>query len=109
VQAKEGWSVELKRIDTHNLGDSVRPIEKWVELPMGPCETLFLQMKPDFVSNLKLVLYAVLIMVLLVLSILFMQNLLDLLADVLNPLNESNGFVDLKLNMGRVCLCGGKR
>jgi hypothetical protein len=29
--------------------------------------------------------------------------------DVLNPLNESSGFVSLRLNMGRVCLCGGKR
>ena len=26
VQAKEGWSVELESIATHNLGDSVRPI-----------------------------------------------------------------------------------
>jgi hypothetical protein len=43
VQYKEGWSVELKRISTHNLGDSVRPIEKWVELPMGPYKVLFLK------------------------------------------------------------------
>jgi hypothetical protein len=44
MQTKEGWSVELKRIDTHNLGDSVRPIMKWVKLPMGLGETLLLQM-----------------------------------------------------------------
>ena len=44
VQAKEGESVELKIIVTHNLGDSVRPITKWVKLPMGPCEMLLLQM-----------------------------------------------------------------
>jgi hypothetical protein len=50
-----------------------------------------------------------LIMALLVLSIRFLQNLLDLLVDVLNPLNESGGFLGLKLNMGKVCLCGGKR
>jgi hypothetical protein len=48
-------------------------------------------------------------MALLVLSIGFLQNLLDLLVDVLNPLNESGGFVDRRLIMGRVCLCGGKR
>jgi hypothetical protein len=48
-------------------------------------------------------------MTLLVLSIGFFQNILDLLVDVLNPLNESSGFVGLRLNMGRVCLCGGKR
>jgi hypothetical protein len=44
VQAKEGWSVELKIIATHKLGDSVRPIEKWEDLLMGPCEMLLLQM-----------------------------------------------------------------
>jgi hypothetical protein len=44
VQAKEGWSVELKSISTHIFGDSVRPIEKWVELPMGPCEMFLVQM-----------------------------------------------------------------
>jgi hypothetical protein len=48
-------------------------------------------------------------MVLLILRIGFLQNLLDMLVDVLNPLNESGGFVDRKLIMGRVCLCGGKR
>jgi hypothetical protein len=44
VQAKEGGSVELKRIVTHSLGDSVRPIAKWEELPMGPYKVFFLQM-----------------------------------------------------------------
>jgi hypothetical protein len=44
MHAKEGWSVELKSIATHNLGDSVRPIMKWEKLLMGPRETLLLQM-----------------------------------------------------------------
>jgi hypothetical protein len=44
VQDKEGGSVELKSIVTHNLGGSVRPIAKWMELPMGPCKALFPQM-----------------------------------------------------------------
>jgi hypothetical protein len=48
-------------------------------------------------------------MALLVLSIDFLQNLMDLLVDVLNPLNESSGFLGPRLNMGRVCLCGYKR
>jgi hypothetical protein len=52
--------------------------------------------------------YTVLIVALLVLSIGFLQNLMDLLTDVMNLLNESSVFVDLRLNMGRVCLCGGK-
>jgi hypothetical protein len=51
----------------------------------------------------------VLIMGLLVLSIRFLQNILDMLVDVLNPLNESGGFVDHRLIMGRVCLGGGNR
>jgi uncharacterized membrane protein len=53
--------------------------------------------------------YSMLIMALLVLSIGFMKNILDLLADVLNFLNESGGFVDRRLIKGRVCMCGGKR
>jgi hypothetical protein len=48
-------------------------------------------------------------MALLVLSIGFLQNLLELLADVLNFLNESSGFVNCRLIMGRFYLCGGKR
>jgi hypothetical protein len=53
--------------------------------------------------------YPILIMALLVLSIGFLQNLLHLLADVLNLLNESGGFVDHRLIRGRVCLFGVKR
>jgi hypothetical protein len=48
-------------------------------------------------------------MALLVLSIGFLQNPLDLLADVLNPLNQFGGFVDHKLINGRVSLCSGQR
>jgi hypothetical protein len=44
MEAKEGWSVELKSIATHNLGDNVRPITKWAKILMGPNETLLLQM-----------------------------------------------------------------
>jgi hypothetical protein len=33
---------------------------------------------------------------------------MDLLVDVLNPFNELGGFVGLRLNMGRLCLCGCK-
>jgi hypothetical protein len=44
MQTKEGWSVELKRIATHNLGDGVSSIMKWEKLPMGPGEALLLHM-----------------------------------------------------------------
>jgi hypothetical protein len=48
-------------------------------------------------------------MMLLVLSIVFLQNIIVLLAHVLNLLNESGGFVDHRLVRGRVCLYCGKR
>jgi hypothetical protein len=48
-------------------------------------------------------------MALLVLSIGFLQNLLDLLEDVMNLVNESDGFFNLRLNMGRVFMCGFQR
>jgi len=102
MNTKEGWSVELKIIATHDLGDSVRPITKWEKLPMGPSEMLLLQMYAYFFSNLKLVWYPMLIMALSVLSIGSLQNILDLLVDVLNPLNESGGFFDCRLIRGRV-------
>jgi hypothetical protein len=44
MQTKEGWSVEIKIIATHNLNDSVRPIMKGLKLLMGPGETLLLLM-----------------------------------------------------------------
>ena len=44
MQAKDEWSVELKSIATHNLGDSVMSITKWEKILMGPDETLLLQM-----------------------------------------------------------------
>jgi hypothetical protein len=53
--------------------------------------------------------YSMLIMALLVLSIGFLQTLVDLLVDVLNPLNQFGGFVDLRMNMGIFYICGCKR
>jgi hypothetical protein len=41
-------------------------------------------------------------MVLFVLSIGFLKNILDLLANLLNPLNESSGFLDHRLIRGRL-------
>jgi hypothetical protein len=46
---------------------------------------------------------------LLVLCIGFVKNLLDLLVDVMNPLDEPSGFGDHRLVRGRVYMCGGKR
>jgi hypothetical protein len=44
----------------------------------------------------------------LVLSIGFLQNIMDLLVDVLNPFNEFGGFINLILRMGIFCQCGCK-
>jgi hypothetical protein len=49
-----------------------------------------------------------LIMVLLVLGIGLLQNILNLLADVMDPLNEPSSFVGFSLSMGRVSLGGRK-
>jgi hypothetical protein len=65
-------------------------------------------MKPDLISHLKLVWHPVLIMELHILSIGFLQNVMDLLVDELNPFNEFGGFFDLALYMGRLCMCGHK-
>jgi hypothetical protein len=43
MQSEEGWSVELKTIATHILGDSLMPIMKWAKLSMGLDDMLLLQ------------------------------------------------------------------
>jgi hypothetical protein len=69
VQAKERSNVELESIITHNLGDGVRPIKEWPKLLMGSYKAFFLQVKPNFVSHLKLMWHLMLIMAMLVLVI----------------------------------------
>jgi hypothetical protein len=56
----------------------------------------------------KLAVNSMLVMVLLVLSTGFLQNIMDLFADVLNPVNEFVGFFNLRLSMGILFLCGCK-
>jgi hypothetical protein len=100
VQSKEGGNVELKRTITRSLGDGVRSIAKWTKLLLGSCKAFFLQIHSNFISHLKLVWHLVLIMALLVLGVRLLQNILNLLADVLDSFNEPGGFVDFGLNMG---------
>ena len=69
VQAKERRNVELKIIISHGLGDGVWPIMEWVNLSMGSCKVLFMQVQPNFVTHLKLMWHPMLIMALLVLVI----------------------------------------
>ena len=94
----------------HNIGDGVRPIEKWTKLPIGSCEAIFLQMQPNLVSHLEFVWNPTLIMVLLVLGIGFQQDIMDLFSDVLNLLTEAGGFVGLSAIMRgfSLCRCKGK-
>ena len=49
-----------------------------------------------------------LIMALLVLGIVFLQNIMDLLSDVMNPFNEPGGFVSLCVSMNKFFMCGCK-
>jgi hypothetical protein len=55
---------------------------------MGSYEVLFLHMQPYLISHLKLMWYPTLIMELLVLSVAFMQNIMNLLLDVMDSFNK---------------------
>jgi len=81
---------------------------KFSQLMVGFCKALFLQMKPNLVTYLKRVGNLVLIMVLLVLRIGFIQNIMDLLAYVMNKFNEFVGIVGLRLTLGRFFPSGCK-
>jgi hypothetical protein len=98
VQAKESRNVDLKIIILHGLGYGVRPIKEWAKLPMGSCKASFLQVQPNFVTHLKLIWNPMLIMTLLVLVIGLLQDILNLLAYVLDPINEPGGFVSFYLS-----------
>jgi hypothetical protein len=71
-----------------------------VNLVVGSSEALLLQMYPHFVAHLEVVWHSMLIMSLLVLTIGSFQDVMNLLADVLNVLNEFVFLVNLRLDMG---------
>jgi hypothetical protein len=99
VQTKEWWNAELKGIFPYNLGEGVRPISKRTKLAVGSSEALLLQMQPHFVAHFEVVWHPMLIMSLLVLSIGSVQDVMNLLADVLNVLNEVVCLIRLRLDM----------
>jgi hypothetical protein len=99
VSTKEWWNAELKGILPYSLGEGVRPISKQTKLVVGSIEVLLLQMQPHFVAHLEVVWHLMLIMSLLVLSIGFVQDVMNLLADVLNVLNEVVCLIRLRLDM----------
>ena len=51
---------------------------------MGSCGPIFLQMQPNLITHMKLVWHSMLVMLLLVLGIGFLQNVMELLADVIS-------------------------
>jgi hypothetical protein len=108
VQVKEGGKVELKIIVTHKLGDGVRSITKWMKLTMRPCKELFLQVRLKIFANLKLVRHLLLDMAFLVIGIGILQKILNLLADVLDLLNDPGGFFIFSWSMQLVFLGGRK-
>ena len=89
MQTKEWWNVELEGIFPYSLGDGVRPVSERVKLAVRSSEVLLLQMQPYFVAHLEVVWHPVLIMALLVLRIGSVQYIMNLLADVLNALDEA--------------------
>ena len=66
---------------------------------VGSSKVLLLQMQSHFVAHLEVVWHPMLIMLLLVLSIGSVQYVMNLLADVLNMLNEVVCLVNLRLDM----------
>ena len=70
-----------------------------VKLAVGSSEAFLLQMQPHFVAHLEVVWHPMLIMSLLVLSIGSVQDVMNLLADVLNVLNEFVCLICLRLDM----------
>ena len=65
-------------------------------------------MQLDFVTHLKLVWHPMLIMSLLVLSIRFLQNVMDLLANMLDVLNEVVCLICFRLDMSRIYMSSCK-
>ena len=65
-------------------------------------------MQPNFVAHVKLVWHPMLIMLVLVLSIGFVQYVMNLLVDFLNALNEAFRFVSFRLDMSLISLSSDK-
>ena len=99
VQTKEWWNIEIEVIVPYSLGDGVQPVSERAKLAVGSSEALLLQMYPYFVAHLEVVWHPVLIMALLVLGIGSVQYIMNLLADVLNVLDEATCFVNFRLDM----------
>jgi hypothetical protein len=59
-----------------------------------------MQVQPNFISHLKHLWHPVLIMTVLVIGIGLLQNILNMLADLLDSFNELGGFVDFGFFMG---------
>lgn len=78
------------------------PYQSGCFLWWGSNKALLLQMKPNFVTHLELVWHSMMIMALLVLSIGSFQYIMDLLADVLNALNEVVSPFSFGLHVSRV-------
>jgi hypothetical protein len=71
---------------------------------MGGCEVLFFQIQTHLITNIKLVWNPMLVMSLLVLSISFLEDIMNLLLDVFDPFNKIGFFVCLTLRMGELFL-----
>ena len=99
MQTKEWWNTNLKGIVLDNLGDGVWAISEWVNLAVGSSKVLLLKMWPHVVTHLEVVLHLILIMSLLVLSIGSVQYVMNLLANVLNALNEFVFLRNFRLDM----------
>lgn len=69
----------------------------------------FLQVKPNFVTHMKLVWHPMLVMLLLVLGIGLIQNVVILFEDVIYVFNKPGCFINLRLYMWKFILCSRMR
>ena len=104
MKTKEWWNVELIGIVTYNHSEGLQPISEQTKLAVGSSEVLLLQMQPHFFAHLEVVWHPMLIMSLLVLSIGFVQDVMNLLTDVLNALNEVVHLGSFRLDMSRISM-----
>ena len=108
MQTKEWWNTKLEIIVPYSLGDGVWPVSERAKLAVRSSEALLLQMQPYFVTHLEVVWHPVLIMALLVLRISSVQYIMNLLADVLNALDEDVHFASFILDMSVIGLSSRK-
>ena len=62
-------------------------------------------MQPNLILDLELVWNLMMVMLLLLISIVLLENVMDILVDVMDSFNKYGGLINLSVSMGRFLLC----